>query len=516
MFFKTKIKENTKEHRSINIKPYFALAKKSAEISKAELKNLKLKFSKKTTIENDMTIDFDKFFYERNNHSVKNYRKLNKKVCAGVTAFVAVIGITAGIIGNNFTLAYNVVASDGVLGVCATKEDAVSAIEKAQKNLSDINGDDVAELTEAKVGLTIVKKDDVQSERAMEETIVETYDVREDCFGIMFNGKIVAVARTQEDAEAALNSYKAEFTGENIAETTFNGVVSVEAIKEKSTVIKNSAEEIVAELKMPSGNVKTHIVVQGETLSEIAVLYRMDVNGILSLNPGVTPETLQIGQQIQVSDLSPVLKVVTVEYASATEEIPFETITTYDAESYKGTEVVVSEGVNGSKDVNYKIIRENGYEISKTVESENITLEPVTKQLRVGTKEKPKTIATGKFVCPFKGKVTSNYGARWGRNHNGVDLAGATGSAVIASDGGSVIKAGYYGSFGNLVVIDHENGYQTYYAHLSAINVKAGQRVSQGQLIGKVGNTGNSTGPHLHFEIRTQGKPINPRPLINY
>ena len=282
MFFKTKIKENTKEHHSINLDSYMELLLKKSEASKNELKNLKTKFAAKESLRKDINIDFDKFFCNKKSYSANCFNRLNKKVCAGVTAGIAVIGITAGIIGSNFTFAYNVIASDVVLGVCATKEDAVSAIEKAQKNLSDINGDNVEELTDAKVGLTIVKKDDVKSERAMKEAIVETFDIREDCFGIIFNGKMVAAAKTKEDAEAALNLYKSEFTGDNIAETTFNGVVSIEEAKEKSTSIKNSAEEVLAELKMPSGNVKTHTVVKGETISEIAVMYKMSTDDVLS------------------------------------------------------------------------------------------------------------------------------------------------------------------------------------------------------------------------------------------
>jgi murein DD-endopeptidase MepM/ murein hydrolase activator NlpD len=95
--------------------------------------------------------------------------------------------------------------------------------------------------------------------------------------------------------------------------------------------------------------------------------------------------------------------------------------------------------------------------------------------------------------------------------HNGVDLAGSTGDAVIAADGGTVVFAGlHYGGYGYLVVIDHGNGFQTYYAHLSRVGVRCGAGVSAGGYVGAMGSTGNSTGPHLHFEIQQGGVPVSP------
>ncbi|MBN1284606.1 MAG: peptidoglycan DD-metalloendopeptidase family protein [Anaerolineae bacterium] len=95
--------------------------------------------------------------------------------------------------------------------------------------------------------------------------------------------------------------------------------------------------------------------------------------------------------------------------------------------------------------------------------------------------------------------------------HNGVDLAGSTGDGVIAADGGTVVFAGLHnGGYGYLVVIDHGNGFQTYYGHLSRVGVRCGAGVSAGQYIGAMGSTGNSTGPHLHFEIQQGGVPVSP------
>jgi murein DD-endopeptidase MepM/ murein hydrolase activator NlpD len=119
------------------------------------------------------------------------------------------------------------------------------------------------------------------------------------------------------------------------------------------------------------------------------------------------------------------------------------------------------------------------------------------------------TPSSSGLVWPVSGVVTSGYGMRWGRLHAGIDIAAPTGTTVGAAARGSVIYAGGMGGYGNIVVIDHGGGMATAYAHLSAIWVGGGS-VSQGQGIGAVGCTGSCTGPHLHFEVRINGSPVNP------
>jgi murein DD-endopeptidase MepM/ murein hydrolase activator NlpD len=119
------------------------------------------------------------------------------------------------------------------------------------------------------------------------------------------------------------------------------------------------------------------------------------------------------------------------------------------------------------------------------------------------------------FAWPLCAPVTSEYGPRWGRMHRGIDQGASTGTPVGASKDGSVIFAGTQGGYGNLVMIDHHDGVVTAYAHLSSMSVSSGQSVSQGQTIGAVGSTGNSTGPHLHFETRVNGSAVNPRQYLS-
>lgn len=114
------------------------------------------------------------------------------------------------------------------------------------------------------------------------------------------------------------------------------------------------------------------------------------------------------------------------------------------------------------------------------------------------------------FVRPGMGRLTSSYGRRWGRLHAGIDLASGIGSPVRAVTNATVLSAGWEGGYGRCVRLVHSDGTVTVYAHLSAITVNKGERVAAGERVGREGNTGQSTGPHLHFEVRINGTPVNP------
>jgi murein DD-endopeptidase MepM/ murein hydrolase activator NlpD len=114
------------------------------------------------------------------------------------------------------------------------------------------------------------------------------------------------------------------------------------------------------------------------------------------------------------------------------------------------------------------------------------------------------------FAWPINGAVTSGFGPRWGGTHSGIDIDCVTGDAIRASKSGSVVSATYDGGYGYHVVIDHGGGFASLYAHASELNVSGGQSVSQGDTIAACGSTGQSTGDHLHFEVRVNGAPQDP------
>lgn len=120
------------------------------------------------------------------------------------------------------------------------------------------------------------------------------------------------------------------------------------------------------------------------------------------------------------------------------------------------------------------------------------------------------------FIEPAEGVLTSAFGSRWGKQHTGIDIGGESGSDILAADSGRVIYAGWEEGYGNYLVIDHENGFETAYAHCSELIVTEGEYVAQGQKIAYMGNTGKSTGPHLHFEVKKDGEWLDPLAFVLY
>ena len=159
----------------------------------------------------------------------------------------------------------------------------------------------------------------------------------------------------------------------------------------------------------------------------------------------------------------------------------------------------------------------NGYEREREVLSSTTLREPTTTVKAVGTKPRPKSASTGTYSWPISCRITSYFGGRriFGSYsyHSGIDIAASYGAAIKAADGGTVTFAGWKGTYGKLVIIKHDNGTQTYYAHNSSLLVSAGTKVYKGQQIAKAGSTGRSTGVHCHFEIRVNGSAVNP---LNY
>ncbi|WP_052131593.1 peptidoglycan DD-metalloendopeptidase family protein [Planococcus sp. CAU13] len=205
---------------------------------------------------------------------------------------------------------------------------------------------------------------------------------------------------------------------------------------------------------------------------------------------------------------------VTVEKQKKVKQgIDFGTLEKEDAELLIGESKIAQEGKAGEKQVLYAIRQKDGVQTDRHTVDEKVTAEPVEEIVLNGTKEIP-SVGTGSFVWPAQGGyISSKKGPRWGRQHKGIDIAQPDGFDILASDHGVVKAAGADGSFGNRVIIDHQNGYETIYAHLASIGVKVGDKVPQGTKIGVMGTTGRSTGIHLHFEISKNGAVQDP---LNY
>ena len=266
----------------------------------------------------------------------------------------------------------------------------------------------------------------------------------------------------------------------------------------------SSYSDIINELNQGAG-IKTYTAVEGDTVQSIIDTTGVSFDSLAQMNP----ELLTLDQEVEAGTeiitgaaSAELLKVKVVRQETETVAIPFDTQNSESSEYDFGKVVTLQEGEDGSEDVTYEITMIDGVVTDRQAISYNVTKQAVPEITVTGTRLKSGMVAqigSGSFIWPVPNYT---YVSRWmSSGHRGADICAAYGTTIIASDSGTVIAAGWHYSYGNYVEIDHGNGYKTLYAHMSAISVTQGQAVSQGDKIGEVGSTGNSTGNHCHFEM---------------
>jgi len=328
---------------------------------------------------------------------------------------------------------------------------------------------------------------------------------------------VVAVAdeaAAQQVLDTILHQYEENYLGDAtvVEELTFSESVSWRETEVAQDEVK-SVEEAVNVLLLGTDKVATYTVVSGDTAWDIAMEYDLTTDQLARANPGVDLELLQPGQQLTITYKEPYVHLRSVAQRQVEEGIPFVEETVEDSSLWPWESEIVTPGKWGSRVKMLREYREDGELVSTEVLNVEVLSQPQRQVRKVGTKQVP-DMGTGSLILPVVGDLTSKFGPRWGSWHSGIDLATSTGTPVKAADSGIVTFVGWDGGYGKLVKIDHGGGKMvTYYAHLSGYNVSVGQAVNKGDVIGYVGNTGNSTGPHLHFEIRIDGQPVNP---LNY
>lgn len=275
------------------------------------------------------------------------------------------------------------------------------------------------------------------------------------------------------------------------------------------TSLQTAIDEVVKEQETPG----EYAIVAGDTLSEISIKVNIPVDKIVEMNDTLEDENtpIRVGDKLIITVPEPELSVERVEQ-NYYEEIYDADIIYVDEDSWYTTQTeVLQQPSAGFRKVVADVTYLNDKEVSREILKEEIVMDAVPKIVKRGTKIPPT------YVKPISGgRLTSNFGRRKAPKkgastyHKGIDWAVPTGTNVYASCGGTVAKAGWGSGYGYVVYINHEDGRQTRYGHCSKVLVKAGQKVKQGDRIALSGNTGVSTGPHLHFEILINGKQVNP------
>jgi len=272
-------------------------------------------------------------------------------------------------------------------------------------------------------------------------------------------------------------------------------------------------EEAVDQVTKEQETASEYEVVQGDTLSEIAIKVNIPMDRIIEMNDSLEDEksTLQIGQKLIITVPEPELSVTRTEENYYEESYDAEIIYIENDDWYTNQTVVHQQPSAGFHRVVADVSYLNDKKIDQVILKEEVIMEAVAKIVERGTKIPPtyiKPISGGRQSSGFGRRAAPKRGAS--TYHKGIDWATPTGTPVYASCGGTVVKAGWGSGYGYVVYIDHEDGRQTRYGHLSKVLVTAGQTVKQGEKIALSGNTGVSTGPHLHFEILINGTQVNP------
>lgn len=253
---------------------------------------------------------------------------------------------------------------------------------------------------------------------------------------------------------------------------------------------------------------KEYIVAAGDSIKEIAYKNKLSVNEFLIANPELTSENnlLYEGQKVNLGLINPQFSLIEEDHIVEMQEDAFETKVEYDDSILVGYENVKQEGVNGLSRITKKVQKQNGDIVSVVVTKREIIKQAIPKIIVKGNKVVPNVGNVGLWRWPASEPscVTSPFGWRWGKHHNAVDIScSGWGSPIYAANNGTVEVANNSRPWpnGNYIVINHNNGFYTIYAHLEDVYVTEGQTVSMGEVIGTMGHTGNATGTHLHFGI---------------
>ena len=364
----------------------------------------------------------------------------------------------------------------------------------------------------------LVERSAVVDRAELEEELTDEMGLVTQGYSLYINDELIGSTQYEGALEGLLDQLKESYISEDTLTVDFvedvriaKGYVPTESIMNLGQIaeILNSTKE---------GEV-TYTVVKGDTWSGIANSHGMTTKELLAINPDFDINRLQIGDELTLSNAVPYLTVMVTERQNYVEDIQYDITYTDDATMYKGDYKVLSKGVYGTADVVADVTYVNGEETERTVISSVTLTEPVTEQRAQGTKARPSWYPTGSFRWPTSGRITSYFGYRntgirgASTNHRGIDISVSYGTPIYAADGGVVSFSGYKGAMGYVVIIDHQNGFKTYYEHNSSLLVSAGQTVYKGQQVAKAGRSGVANGVHCHFGIQYNGTYYNP---LNY
>ena len=366
---------------------------------------------------------------------------------------------------------------------------------------------------DSKVRVVPASPKETISERQLANNILSASD--EDIVeatGLYVNGEFIGAVKDATQLNAALAALKAPYENgdENRVVSFVQSVSVLDGIFFADTVVPD--KELATLVGSEVSGAKYYTVVSGDSPWNIAKKNGITTSTLYSLNPDNSFKGLWPGDVLVVGASVPFLQVQYTEKTTRQVEIPYTRKTEKDNSMTLGTSKVSQKGQVGLKEELVESVYIDGVLQKETVVHTTVLKEPVTEITKQGTVWNGTVIqgGNGKLVWPTGGGYVSRGFVGQYPAHNGVDIAGPIGTHIYAADSGVVTKALYTNvGYGIYCIIEH-GGYQTLYGHCSRLLVSVGQQVRQGQLIAYMGSTGNSTGPHLHFEVKRGNTRYNP------
>ncbi len=399
---------------------------------------------------------------------------------------------------NRKVLAYTVKVNN-YTATLSSKEDVLEALEETQATY-DVDNRFIVEYTnivDRETGVLGIDVAAVSTEVNQTQTVSNPEEGQ-------------AEEEQTEDGQAEETGEKKVVTEDGIFNIDFGEDIQIiETYVQPEEIAE--VKQVVSDLTTPHDEIDKYEVRPGDCLSVIAENHDMTLDQLVTENEGLDVDSdILIGDELNVIVPKTEISVLVDEQATYNENYYAATQYVDDSSLYVGNDVVVQEATEGERVVTAIISYNNGSEYNREIINQDIITEAQPKIVHRGTK----TIPT--YMYPLSNpRQTSGFGMRWGKMHKGLDFGCPVGTAVFASRGGTIVRAGWAGAYGYCVDIDHGDGVLTRYGHLSNPLVSVGQYVKQGEKIALSGNTGRSTGPHLHFEIRVGGEPQNPANYLN-
>ena len=423
-------------------------------------------------------------------------------------AALAVFGYTVHtVLEYNYVLAVEVNGS--VVGYVQTEQVFDSAKEEVAQRINYAGTDREGWTVEPSYQIAV--GEEVMDENQMAAAILESSsDEIQNATGVYVNDELVAVTTEGDVLQADLDSMTAPY------EDPDNPNLTVEFTKdirlENSLYFTDTivpVEQIIEKFHGEEQGAVYYTVQQGDTPWTVAGSFGISVDELQAQNPQQDfSSSFYVGDVLTISQAMPYLQVKRTLVSTYQETIPYSTEEQEDEDLAFGTTKVVQEGAEGLAEVTQQQVfyGDSSTPSETTIIDRVVVQEPVTKIIAKGKKLANGDLAStgsGTLMWPVPGYT---YVSRWMSSyHKGADICAPYGTPIYAADSGVVTTAGYHYSYGNYVIINHGNGYQTLYAHASRLNVHVGQAVSQGDVIAYVGSTGNSTGNHCHFEVYVNG-----------